>query len=79
MDIYTILHPIVRKTFFFKYQLKNEILGLGLVAQQLNSHAPLWQPVVHRFRSWVRTCALLIKPCCGRHPTYKVEEDGHGC
>ena len=18
------------------------------------------------------------KPCCGRHPTYKVEEDGHG-
>ena len=17
--------------------------------------------------------------CCGRHPTYKVEEDGHGC
>ena len=23
--------------------------------------------------------ALLVKPCCGRHPTYKVEEDGHGC
>ena len=23
--------------------------------------------------------ALLGKPCCGRHPTYKVEEDGHGC
>ena len=23
--------------------------------------------------------ALLIKPCCGRRPTYKVEEDGHGC
>ena len=23
--------------------------------------------------------ALLIKPCCGRHPTYKVEEDGHRC
>ena len=19
------------------------------------------------------------KPCCGRRPTYKVEEDGHGC
>ena len=19
------------------------------------------------------------KPCCGRHPTHKVEEDGHGC
>ena len=23
--------------------------------------------------------ALLGKPCCGRHPTYKVEEDRHGC
>ena len=23
--------------------------------------------------------APLDKPCCGRHPTYKVEEDGHGC
>ncbi len=22
---------------------------------------------------------LLGKPCCGRHPTYKVEEGGHGC
>ena len=21
----------------------------------------------------------LGKPCCGRHPTYKVEEDGHRC
>ena len=23
--------------------------------------------------------ALLGKPCCDRCPTYKVEEDGHGC
>ena len=23
--------------------------------------------------------ALLGKPRCGRHPTYKVEEHGHGC
>ena len=23
--------------------------------------------------------APLGKPCCGRRPTYKVEEDGHGC
>ena len=23
--------------------------------------------------------ALLVKPCCGRRPTYKVEEDGHRC
>ena len=23
--------------------------------------------------------ASLSKPCCGRRPTYEVEEDGHGC
>ena len=23
--------------------------------------------------------AMLGKPCCGRRPTYKVEEDGHRC
>ena len=23
--------------------------------------------------------APLGKPCCGSHPTYKAEEDGHGC
>ena len=23
--------------------------------------------------------ALLDKLCCGRHPTYKAEEDGHIC
>ena len=23
--------------------------------------------------------APLGTPCCGRHPTQKVEEDGHGC
>ena len=23
--------------------------------------------------------APLRRPCCGRRPTYKVEEDGHGC
>ena len=33
--------------------------------------SPVWIPGVDM--------ALLIKPCCGRRPTYKVEEDGHGC
>ena len=32
---------------------------------------------VRGFRSRVQTYPLLIKPCCGRHPTYKIEEDGH--
>ena len=34
--------------------------------------SPVWIPGVDM--------ALLDKPCCGRHPTYKkVEEDGHEC
>lgn len=48
------------KTFFKKKQ----IMGAGPVAQQLSSHAPLWQPRVHWFNSLARTRALL-KPCCG--------------
>ena len=28
---------------------------------------------------WGADMALHGTPCCGRHPTYKVEEDGHGC
>ena len=44
----------------------------------LSSHVPLQWPGVHWFGSWVWTYAPLVKPCCGRCPTYKVEEDGHG-
>ena len=38
----------------------------ALVAQG----SPVWIPGADM--------ALLVKPCCGRHPTYKVKEDGHG-
>ena len=33
------------------------------------------------FAGWIpgADMAPLGKPCCSRHPTYKVEEDGHGC
>ena len=49
------------------------------MAQQLNVHvhfsegqsSPVWIPGADM--------ALLGKPCCGRCPIYKVEEDGHGC
>ena len=34
---------------------------------------------VCQFVSWVQTYTSLIKPCCDRCPTYKREEDGHGC
>ena len=43
-------------------------------------HVLLWWPGVRQFESQVVDMAPLgKKPCCGRHPTYKVEEDGHGC
>ena len=32
--------------------------------------SPVWIPGVD--------VALLVKPCYGKRPTYKVEEDGHG-
>ena len=35
--------------------------------------------VVRWFGSHVWNYALLGKPCCGRRPTYKVEEDGQRC
>ena len=34
-------------------------------------------PRVHKFRLRAQTYTSLIKPCCGRCPTYKTEEDGH--
>ena len=51
----------------------------GPVAQQLSLHILLRWPRVCWFRSRVQRYTLLVRPCCGRRPTYKVEEDGHGC
>ena len=48
----------------------------GTAVKFASSASGAWVP---KFGSQVRTCAPLGKPCCGRRPTYKVEEDGHGC
>ena len=70
----------LKMNFWSRLHLKvADSLGAGPVAQWLSLHVLLRWPGVHRFTFWVRTCILLVKPCCGRHPTYKVEEDGHGC
>ena len=53
--------------------------GVSPVVQRLGVRVLLRWPKGHRFRSRVWTYALLVESCCGRHPTYKVEEDGHGC
>ena len=56
---------------------KKDSAWASLVEQQLSLHTPLRWPRVHQSGS--RTYVPLVKPCCGRCPTYKVEEDGHGC
>ena len=49
------------------------------MVQQLSVHMP--DSVAQGFlvQIWGADMVLLGKPRCGRHPTYKVEEDGHGC
>ena len=46
-------------------------VGASPVVQQLSSHTLLQRPHVCQFRSQVWTYTLLIKPCCGRRPTYE--------
>ena len=53
--------------------------GASLVAQRLSWHILLRWPGVCWLGSWVQIYSQLVKPCCGKCPTYKVEEDGHGC
>ena len=54
-------------------------IGAGPVAQLLSAHVPLLAAQGSLVRIPGVDMAPLGMPCCGRHPTYKVEEDGHGC
>ena len=61
-------------------RFKKQQVGASPVAQQLSSHILL--PGSPGFPGLDPGCGhgtAWQKPCCGRHPTYKVEEDGHGC
>ena len=56
------------------------ILGASPVVQRLSSHVPLLLgPGFAGSDSGCGHGTAWQNPCCGRHPTYKVEEDGHGC
>ena len=58
---------------------KSQVLGAGPVAQQLSAHVPLLGSPWFLGSVPGVDMAPLGAPCCGRHPTNKVEEDGHGC
>ena len=49
------------------------------MAQWLSAHIPLLGGPGFASPDAGADMALLGKPCCGSRPTYKVEEDGHGC
>ena len=49
------------------------------MAQKLSAHVLLWRPGGLLVQIPGADMALLGKPCCGRRPTYTVEEDEHGC
>ena len=54
--------------------------GASPVAQQLGAHVLLLSgPEFAGSDPGCRHGTAWQKPCCGRHPTCKVEEDGHGC
>ena len=54
--------------------------GARAVAQRLSSHIPILSGLGFAGSDPGADMAPHGKtPCCGRRPTYKVEEDGHGC
>ena len=65
-NVYTLTENIL---FTKNNYLKNALGGWQFVC----SASVRW------FRSQAQIYAPLTKPCCGRHPTYKAEEEGHEC
>ena len=49
------------------------------MVQQLSAHVPLLIGLGFTGSDPGADMAPLGMPCCGRRPTYKVEEDGHRC
>ena len=49
------------------------------MVQRLRAHVPLLSSQGSLVQIPGADMAPFGTPCCGRRPTYKVEEDGHGC
>ena len=63
----------LRDIFSFKY-LHTEMLATGTGVKFADSTLVPRGSLVQ-----IPGVDLLVKPCCGSCPTYKVEEDGHRC
>ena len=68
--------------FFLQVKITTKLglVGAGPVAQRLSAHILLLGGL--GFAGLDPRCGHgtpLVKPCCGRRPTYKIEEDGHRC
>ena len=64
----------VRKNLCIKLDLRGRRAGTAAKCARYASAA--WVSPVRILDADMAPCG---KPCCGRHPTYKVEEDGRGC
>ena len=61
-----------------EFCFKNERLGASPVALWLSVHILLLAARGSPVQIPGADICTTHKPCCGRHPTYKVEEDGLG-
>ena len=71
---------LILEMTFLKNILHKNSMGASPVAQRLSAHIALFSGPGSQVQILNADVALLgKKPCCGRRPTYKIEEDGHGC
>ena len=84
--------PKFSRKFFYAYYLENYLISLIFIHLKKTIQGPgrpsgtavkFTHSALAAWGSWVQIQVVdmtpLVKTCCGRRPTYKVEEDEHGC